>query len=123
MFIGFFKILQELKLKTLCPLPNVDIDKMLKFHILCKKTEDSTFSYTFDEPLILLSFPTHCRLGGRLLWVSHTPIGSRFFGTLYLRDHWEALRTLWYFANNSTKWICSSTSSATTFCRHDIQLK
>ena len=57
---------------------------------------------------------THCRSGGRLCCVSHTPRGSRYLGMLYLSDHWEAFWRPQFFTNISTKFICSSRSSATT---------
>lgn len=57
---------------------------------------------------------THCRSGGRLCCVSHTPRGSWYLGMLYLSDHWEAFWRPQFFTNISTKFICSSRSSATT---------
>lgn len=74
-----------------------------------------TYHNLRNRRCLYMFWPTYCRARGRLCWVSHTPQGSRYLGMLYLSDHWEAFRRQEYFTNISTKWICSSRSSATTY--------
>lgn len=69
-----------------------------------------------SQDMLMLMYFTHCRSGGRLCCVSHTPKGSWFLGMLYLSDHWEAFSRPQYFTSITTNWTCSSRSSATTYC-------